>query len=95
LVRAVKRFVREGFADKALLDRAPRRTKAEHAAILISGIAQANPTLSLRAIGAQLDAMRVKPPRGGERWSASSVRSQLRRAQRLGHVISDEALLTS
>ena len=91
LVRAVKRFVHEGLADKALLDRAPRRTRADHAAILISGIAQANPTLSLRAIGAQLDAMRVKPPRGGERWSASSVRSQLRRAQRLGHMISSAA----
>ncbi|MGL4962674.1 MAG: recombinase family protein [Inquilinus sp.] len=91
LVRAVKRFVREGMADQALLDRAPNRTKADHAATLISGIAQANPTLSLRAIGAQLDAMRVKPPRGGDRWSASSVRSQLKRAQRLGHTASSAA----
>ncbi len=34
------------------------------------GYRPGQPDAVARAIGAQLDAMRVKPPRGGERWSA-------------------------
>jgi hypothetical protein len=43
-----------------------------------------NPSLSLRDIGAQLERMRERTPRGGLTWSASSVKKQLDRARRTG-----------
>ena len=42
--------------------------------LVVAGIAMANPGLSLRAIGAQLEAMRERTPRGGRQWAASSVK---------------------
>jgi len=47
----------------------------------VTGIARANPKLSLRAIGAQLEAMRETTPRGGRTWAAASVKSLLDRAR--------------
>ncbi|WGF90253.1 recombinase family protein [Marinivivus vitaminiproducens] len=79
LRRAVKRLVQEKLADPALLAIAPRRTSADRLAVLIQGIAQANPDLSLRAIAAQLEAMHERTPRGGHRWNASSVKHLLGR----------------
>ncbi|WGF90735.1 recombinase family protein [Marinivivus vitaminiproducens] len=80
LRRAVKRLVRENLADPGLLAAAPRRTSADRLKVLVHGIAQANPELSLRAIAAQLEAMHERTPRGGHRWNASSVRHLLARA---------------
>ena len=51
---------------------------------LIAGIAMADPGLSLREIGAQLERMRERTPRGGFTWSASSVKKQLDRARKAG-----------
>jgi hypothetical protein len=45
--------------------------------MMAAGIAMANPELSLRAIGAQLEAMRERTPRGGRQWAASSVKHLL------------------
>lgn len=52
--------------------------------VLVTGIARANPTLSLRAIGAQLEAMRETTPRGGRSWAAASVKNLLDRARARG-----------
>ena len=52
--------------------------------MLTAGIAMADPGLSLRAIGAQLEAMRERTPRGGRQWAASSVKNLLDQAARLG-----------
>ena len=52
--------------------------------MLAVGIAIANPDLSLRAIGAQLEQMRERTPRGGRQWSASSVKHLLDQAKRVG-----------
>ena len=41
-------------------------------------------TLSLRAIGAQLEAMRETTPRGGRSWAAASVKNLLDRARAQG-----------
>jgi len=84
LRRAVGRAVRERLADPALLARAPRRPSADRLVMLVAGIAMANPDLPLRAIGAQLEAMREKTPRGGRQWAASSVKHLLDQAGRLG-----------
>ena len=52
--------------------------------MMAAGIAMANPEMSLRAIGAQLDSMRERTPRGGRRWAASSVKHLLDQVQSLG-----------
>jgi hypothetical protein len=52
--------------------------------MLVAGIAMANPDMPLRAIGTQLEAMHERTPRGGRQWAASSVKSLLDQAMRLG-----------
>jgi DNA invertase Pin-like site-specific DNA recombinase len=84
LRRAVRRLVRERMADPILLEKAPRRSPDDRLMTLIAGIAMAGPTLSLRDIGAQLEQMRERTPRGGLEWKASSVQAQLDRARKAG-----------
>lgn len=80
LRRAVKRLVQDRLAEPDLLRPAPRRPAGDRLAVLVQGIAQANPDLSLRAIAAQLEAMHERTPRGSRRWNASSVKNLLERA---------------
>ena len=75
LRRAVGKLVAQRMADPALLRPAPRKNPADRLMTLIAGIAMADPSLSLRDIGAQLERMRERTPRGGLTWSASSVKS--------------------
>ena len=84
LRRAVRRTVREHLVDPKLLERSPRRPPADRLMMLVAGIAMANPDMPLRAIGAQLEAMRERTPRGGRQWAASSVKNLLDQAQKLG-----------
>ena len=84
LRRAVRRAVRERLADPKLLERSPRRPPQDRLMMLVAGIAMANPDMPLRAIGAQLEAMRERTPRGGRQWAASSVKNLLDQAARLG-----------
>lgn len=86
LRRAVHRLVSEGMAQPELLERAPRKNLDDHLMTLVAGIATAGPDLSLRDIASQLEKMRERTPRGGARWSASSVKSLLDQAARLGLV---------
>ena len=71
-------------AERALLDRTPPVRGDDRLMVLVAGIARANPTLSLRAIGAQLEAMRETTPRGGRSWAAASVKNLLDRARAQG-----------
>ncbi|HLN24186.1 MAG TPA: recombinase family protein [Patescibacteria group bacterium] len=82
LLRAVKRFVAEGLADPALLGRAKVK-RSDRLLTLVAGIARANPGLTLAQIGSQLEAMRERAPRGGQRWNPSSVKNLLDRARKL------------
>jgi DNA invertase Pin-like site-specific DNA recombinase len=84
LQRAVKRFVAEGLADPALLQPAGRKVSSERLVTLVAGVRRANPEMTLPEIGAQLEAMYERTPRGGTRWSPSSVKSLLDRAEKLG-----------
>lgn len=86
LKRAVNRFVAEGLADPALLGTARRKPANDRLLALVAGIAGANPDLTLEQIGAQLEAMCERTPRGGSRWAPSSVKSLLDRARKLGLV---------
>jgi DNA invertase Pin-like site-specific DNA recombinase len=92
LRRAARRMVRERLAEPRLIERSPRRLPEDRLMTLVAGIAIADPDLSLREIGAQLERMRERTPRGGRQWSASSVKSLLDRARRLGLVASEQAL---
>ncbi|MBP2306281.1 recombinase family protein [Azospirillum melinis] len=84
LRRAVRAFVEEGLAERALLDKTTSVRGDDRLMVLVAGIARANPTLSLRAIGAQLEAMRETTPRGGRSWAAASVKNLLDRARAQG-----------
>jgi hypothetical protein len=84
LQRAVERLVAEGLADPALLQPAGRKVSSKRLVTLVAGIRRANPEMSLSEIGAQLEAINERTPRGGTRWSPSSVKSLLDRAKKLG-----------
>ena len=84
LIHAVRRFAAEGLADSALLSPAPRRRPPDRLVALAAGIVRGNPALSLRAIGAELTALRERTPRGGLHWAPSSVAHLLARARRAG-----------
>jgi DNA invertase Pin-like site-specific DNA recombinase len=84
LKRAVKCFVAEGLIEPRLLHQAAsRKISSERLVTLVAGIKRANPDLTLAQIGAQLEAMYERTPRGGTRWSPSSVKSLIDRAEKL------------
>lgn len=87
LRRAVHRLAREKMVEPELLQRSPRRPPEDRLMTLVAGIAIADPELSLRDIAAQLERMRERTPRGGRQWAASSVKSLLDQAYRLGLVV--------
>jgi hypothetical protein len=84
LRRAVRKLVSQRMADPALLQKSPTRPSADRLMTLITGIAMADPDLSLRDIAVQLERMRERTPRGRTKWNASSVRQLLDQARRAG-----------
>lgn len=86
LRRAVRRLAAEGLVSKILLDRPPRRLPEDRLMTLVAGIHLADPGRSLREIAAQLERLHERTPRGSSRWSASSVKNLLDRAQTIGLV---------
>lgn len=86
LSRAVRRLVAEGLVEPALIEPAPRKPPKDDILLVIAGIKGADPEISLRAIAARLEDMRIRTPRGGTTWSASSVKALLDRAERTGLV---------
>lgn len=93
LRRAAKRAVREKLLPANLLNKAPRSLPNDRLAMLVVGIKIANPALTVREIAAQLEKMRERTPRGGTKWSPSSVQHLLEQAQKvgLGPVASEDA----
>jgi DNA invertase Pin-like site-specific DNA recombinase len=75
LRQSVRRLVAEGLVDRSLMGRSarPRRRRSDELAVLVQGIALANPGMSLRAIGGQLEVMKLKTPAGKTNWSPTSV----------------------
>ena len=57
---------------------------SERLLTLVAGIARANPDLTLAQIAMQLEAMYERTPRGGTRWSPSSIKNLLDRTRKLG-----------
>lgn len=84
LIRATKRYVRDGFLPDTLLGRAAPAPGDDRLLAIVAGIAGADPDLTLHAIAARLEAMRERTPRGAAKWQASSVRMLLGRARARG-----------
>lgn len=81
LRRAVKWAIGRRLADASLLERASPQAPESRLMTLVAGIAAANPGLTLRDIAAQLERLHERTPRGGSKWSASSVKNLLDRAR--------------
>ena len=84
LRRSVRRLAAHGFVAKTLLNRPPRRLPDDRLMTLVAGIWLADPSQSLRDIGARLEQLHERTPRGGTRWSPSTVGNLLERARALG-----------
>jgi DNA invertase Pin-like site-specific DNA recombinase len=88
VARTLGRLVSEGLAEPVLIEPAPRRPPRDDILLVIAGIKGADPDLSLCAIASRLEEMRIRAPRGGTIWSASSVKALLDRAERFGLITS-------
>jgi len=84
LRRAVKWMITEGMADKNLLKKSPPRPAEDRLMTLVAGIHSSNPQLTLREIASQLERLHERTPRGGTKWSPSSVKNLIDRAKRTG-----------
>lgn len=82
-------LVTEHMADPALLRKSPPRLPEDGLMTLVTGIHASNPDLTLREIGAQLEKLHERTPRGGAKWSPSSVKNLLDRARRSGLLASE------
>lgn len=76
LQRVVERLVREGLAERELLEPSPRRGN-EIVAGIVRAVAATMPDAGPTAIARQLEAIRQPTARGRMRWSVSSVRAIL------------------
>ena len=84
LLRAVRRFVAEGLAEAPLLAPAPRARAPDRLLAVVAGILRSDPAVTLRQIGARLEAIREPTPRGGSRWRPGSVAHIVARARKAG-----------
>jgi hypothetical protein len=73
-------------ADAGLLRKSPPRPPEDRLMTLIAGMHASNRDLTLREIANQLEQLHERTPRGGTKWSPSSVKNLLDRARRLGLV---------
>jgi len=73
--QTVRRLVAKGLVDQAVLARSkrPPKQRTHELALLVQGLAIANPNMSIRAIGEQLQAMKMRIPTGNIAWSPTSV----------------------
>lgn len=86
VARAAKRLVVHNRLNKQVLDRTPRRRDSDD---LVTLVAMATTTLAsptLKNIAEHLESLYIRTPRGGHKWSMSSVQNLLRRAVRQGLV---------
>lgn len=91
LRRAVRWLVGEHLADAALLRKSPPRLPEDRLMTLVVGIHSSNAKLTLREIARQLEQLHERTPRGGTKWSPSSVKNLIDRARRSGLLASETA----
>ena len=90
LIRVARRLASDGFIPAVALGPAPKKRDSDDLLLLISGIVagmqRRGETPTLAAIGKGLEDLRQRTPRGGTRWSRSSVQNLLERAKQQGLV---------
>ena len=84
LRRAVKWLVAEHLADPGLLKKSSPRPPEDRLMTLVAGMYSSNPELTLREIASRLERLHERTPRGGTKWSPSSVKNLLDRAKKTG-----------
>ena len=84
LVRATKRYVREGLLPASVLDRSPSRQKDDRLMVIVAGIAGSSAQMTLQGIADRLTQMREPTPRGRGKWQVSSVKMLVDRAKKNG-----------
>lgn len=93
LIRAVRRLAAAGLVRPDVLDPAPKRIDSDDLMLMVAGLARSEPSLTLDGIARRLKAMGQRTPRGGLRWSRSSVKHLLDRAKQEGLVRETEPRL--
>ncbi|MBS0641701.1 MAG: hypothetical protein JSS43_17700 [Proteobacteria bacterium] len=89
LARAARALVREGLAPATVIAaRGYRRTPVardrEAVTRAVAAVVGENPRVTLQEVADRLAALRLYPPRGGTRWSTSSVARMVQTAKREG-----------
>lgn len=84
LLRAVRRYVAEGFLPARVLERAKAPPPDDRLPVLLAAMRGADPDLTLQDLCNRLEALRVATPRGRWKWHPSSVLNLLQRAEKLG-----------
>jgi len=84
LLRAVRRFVAEGLAEKSLLTPAPRKAVPDRLLAVVAGIIRSDPDVTFREVGTRLEAIRERTPRGEITWKPGSVAHVIARARKAG-----------
>ncbi len=70
--------------DRAILTPARPEPPPDRLLAVVAAIVHSNPGATLRDIGAHLEAIRERTPRGGTRWQPGSVAHIIERARRAG-----------
>ncbi|MHA7061276.1 recombinase family protein [Azospirillum argentinense] len=86
LIRAVRRLAAVGLVRQDVLDPAPKRVDSNDLVLMVAGLVRAEPSITLDGIARRLQGMGQRTPRGGLRWSRSSVKNLLDRAKEQGLV---------
>ncbi|AHD03582.1 TonB-denpendent receptor (plasmid) [Leisingera methylohalidivorans DSM 14336] len=84
LIRAAKRYVREGLLEGRVLERARRRDPDDRLLAVVAAIAGSAPDITLKQVADRLETMRERTPRGRTKWSVSSVKMLMDRARARG-----------
>ena len=80
LARAARRLARNGFVDAVVLARTPRRRDSDDLVTLVAMAVKTLEEPTLANIARHLEALHCRTPRGGTRWSVSSVQNLLAQA---------------
>lgn len=91
LVRAVRRLARNGFVPEVVLERTPRRRESDDLVTLVAMAVKTLESPTLANIARHLEGLHCRTPRGGTRWSISSVQNLLGQAVAQG-LLSDRPL---
>ncbi|MEM7060969.1 MAG: recombinase family protein [Pseudomonadota bacterium] len=84
LIRACRRLERDGLVPAETLQRSPRGVDDSSLTSLVAAVWKALPDPTLAGCARHLEAQYIRTPRGGTRWSPSSVKNILDRAKSEG-----------